>query len=90
MSISRANAKHLNLEQSTMRNDLTFIDAELIGHDAPAASSWLGSLRARLVASIVRRADHYAAATVYAELSKLSDAELARRGLSRDVLARDL
>jgi hypothetical protein len=73
-----------------MRDDLTFIDAEPVGQDASAASSWLGRLRARLAAWIQRRADHYAAATIYAELSRLSDAELARRGLNRDVLARDL
>jgi hypothetical protein len=34
-------------------------------------------------------ADFYAAATLYDELSRLSDAELNRRGLSRDTLARD-
>jgi hypothetical protein len=73
-----------------MRDDLIFVDAEPVRHDAPAASAWLGSLRARLTASIVRWADRHAAATVYEELSRLSDVELARRGLSRDVLARDL
>ena len=34
-------------------------------------------------------ANHYAAAVVYEQLSRLSDAELQRRGLSRDCLARD-
>jgi hypothetical protein len=33
-------------------------------------------------------ADYYAAAGLYERLSKLSDAELRRRGLSRDTLAR--
>jgi hypothetical protein len=33
-------------------------------------------------------AEHYAAAGLYEHLSKLSDAELRRRGLSRDTLAR--
>jgi hypothetical protein len=72
-----------------MRDDLTLVEGP-IESDAPAAASRPASLRARLTALIVRWTDHYAAATVYAELSKLSDTELARRGLSRDILARDL
>jgi hypothetical protein len=35
-------------------------------------------------------ADHYAAAAMYEQLSRLSDAELQRRGLSRSTLARDV
>jgi hypothetical protein len=35
-------------------------------------------------------ADYYAAAAIYDQLSKLSDAELHRRGLSRDTLSRDV
>jgi hypothetical protein len=35
-------------------------------------------------------ADYYAAAADYEDLARLSDAELARRGLSRDTLARDV
>jgi hypothetical protein len=34
--------------------------------------------------------DYYAAAAIYEELSRLSDAELHRRGLSRADLARDV
>jgi hypothetical protein len=34
--------------------------------------------------------DYHAAASVYEELSRLSEAELRRRGLSRDTLARDV
>ena len=34
-------------------------------------------------------ADYYAAAAIYEQLSKHSDAELHRRGLSRDTLVRD-
>jgi hypothetical protein len=33
-------------------------------------------------------ADHYAAAAKYEQLSRLSDAELKQRGLSREALAR--
>ena len=35
-------------------------------------------------------ADYYAAAAIYEQLSKLSDAELYRRGLSRDTLSREV
>jgi hypothetical protein len=34
--------------------------------------------------------NYHAAAGMYEELSRLSDAELERRGLSRDTLARDV
>ena len=35
-------------------------------------------------------ADHYAAAGLYERLSRLSDTELHRRGLSRDALAKNI
>jgi hypothetical protein len=35
-------------------------------------------------------ADYYAAAAMYEQLSRLSDAELNRRGLSRETLARNV
>jgi hypothetical protein len=35
-------------------------------------------------------ADHYAAAALYEQLNRLSDAELHRRGLSRNALARNI
>jgi hypothetical protein len=35
-------------------------------------------------------AEYHAAAAQYEELSRLSDAELSRRGLTRDTLARDI
>jgi hypothetical protein len=44
----------------------------------------------RLVGWLKARADDYAAAAAYENLSRLSDAELRHRSLSRDVLARDL
>jgi len=54
------------------------------------AGSRLSQLRASLVKWLRECADAYAAATAYENLSRLSDRELARRGLSRDILARDL
>jgi hypothetical protein len=57
---------------------------------APTPISWLRSISARFVAWVKTCADHYAAATAYEGLSRLSDAQLHHRGLSRDILARDL
>lgn len=47
-------------------------------------------LRARVATWLRTCADYYEAAALYEELSRLSDAELARRGLERPNLARDL
>jgi hypothetical protein len=44
---------------------------------------------ARSIADCIKvMAEHYAAAAMYEQLSRLSDAELQRRGLSRATLAR--
>jgi hypothetical protein len=48
------------------------------------------SLGARLAAWLQTCADGLAAAAAYEDLSRLSDAELKRRGLNRETLARDL
>ena len=54
------------------------------------ASEIIARLYARVADWIETAADHYAAAAMYEQLSKLSDAELQRRGLSRAKLARDV
>jgi hypothetical protein len=57
------------------------------------ASSWHGRyrrLRVRIAAWFRTCVDYYEAAALYEELNRLSDAELARRGLSRPNLARDV
>jgi hypothetical protein len=56
----------------------------------PSLAVRIGALKAFLVACAETCADYYAAAALYDELSGLSDAELHRRGLSRDTLARDI
>jgi hypothetical protein len=43
----------------------------------------------RIAVYIDAIADHYAAWAAYEQLSRLSEAELRRRGLSREMLARD-
>jgi hypothetical protein len=53
-------------------------------------SSSIKSLARFLVTWANSCADYYAAAAMYDQLSKLSNAELHQRGLSRDTLARDL
>jgi len=65
----------------------------MITHDGSPPSQFLRRI-ARLwmpVASCMRTAtDYYAAALLYEQLSRLSDSELERRGLSRENLARDV
>src|SRR5262249_12546603 len=59
------------------------------GSDA-SPSEWLKSAAQRVAAWASACADYYAAASLYDNLRGLSDAELRRRGLSRDTLARDV
>ena len=54
------------------------------------ARPWFRWLAAGLARWLQDCADRYAAAAAYEDLSRLSDAELKHRGLSRDILARDL
>jgi hypothetical protein len=57
---------------------------------ATEARSRLSFFYGKLVEWLKGCAEAYAAAAAYENLSRLSDGELRRRGLSRDVLARDL
>jgi hypothetical protein len=65
--------------------------SEVLAANKPSAPlvSWISSIVWRLMAWVETCADYYAAAAVYEQLSGLSDAELARRGLSRATLAHD-
>jgi len=65
-------------------------DALAGGEPAAPLSNWIKSISPRLMAWVGSCADHYAAAALYEQLSALSDAQLARRGLSRGSLAHDL
>jgi hypothetical protein len=69
-----------------------FATTELMvsGAEAPPRPPSLGLLCARLASWVKTLADYYAAAATYEQLSRFSDGELKHRGLSRDVLARDL
>ena len=57
---------------------------------APAISEFLASVRQRIATWAATCADYWSAASLYDELRGLSDAELQRRGLARDTLARDV
>ena len=60
--------------------------------DASASSKlgWYHGLCTSVVHCMTICADYYEAAALFEELSRLSDAELARRGLDRPNLARDI
>ena len=64
------------------------------GAPQPASASTLAervsSARRRIADWLATAADYYTAAGLYEQLSKLSDAELRRRGLSRTTLAADI
>jgi hypothetical protein len=74
----------------TTPDQLFASDVVADGEPAAPLSSWIRSIGLRLLVWIDTRADHWAAAAMYAQLSALSDAELARRGLSRATLAHDV
>ena len=57
---------------------------------AAALSSSIKSLARFFITWMSACADYYSAASMYEQLSKLSNAELRRRGLSRDTLAWDV
>jgi hypothetical protein len=59
------------------------------GERTQTLSDWIRCVGRRIVTWADTCADGYAAAAMYEQLSSLSDAELARRGLSRATLARD-
>ena len=64
-------------------------EAASSAESAPPVSDWIKSIGQRMSVWASTCADYYSAAALYDELRGLSDAELQRRGLSRDMLARD-
>jgi hypothetical protein len=61
-----------------------------VGGPATRAAERFRTVVARVAEWVDAAADYYAAATLYEQLSRLSDAELLRRGLSRTRLAGDV
>jgi len=66
------------------------LEGEPLAVSSSSFAARLGALWGYMVAWTETCADYYTAASLYDELSGLSDAELSRRGLSRDTLARDI
>jgi len=67
-------------------------DMEALAQTGSASdlSGWIKRLGRRIAACASTCADYTAAASAYEQLRGLSDAELHRRGLARDTLARDV
>src|SRR5262249_24379018 len=74
----------------TMTSREQFLTSDDLGATEPTRtlSNWIRCVGRRIVTWADTCADYYAAAAMYQQLSALSDAELARRGLSRATLAR--
>ena len=65
----------------------SFAGAYAVPRTAVSLSSAIKSFARRAMTWVDGRADRYAAAALSRQLSRLSDAELRKRGLSRDILA---
>ena len=65
-------------------------DTELLDTSRLSLGTRFGAFKTYLAAWIETCAAYYEAAALYDQLSGLSDAELHRRGLSRETLARDV
>ena len=65
-------------------------DVMIPGAGASSQLNWFRLLPNRFASWVRTCADHYASAAAYDDLSRLSDTQLKHRGLSRDLLARDL
>ena len=74
----------------TIHDQILPAEALATGEPAWTLSNYIRRLGRRIVTWVDTCADYYAAAAMYEQLSRLSDAELARRGLSRATLAHDL
>jgi len=74
------------------RNGLEGLRSEAMARNtgAPSLLKAITSIGRWIADRINTTADRWAAANIYGQLSRLSDAELKRRGLSRDTLARDV
>lgn len=69
---------------------LSSVDTVSPGKAAASLSSSIKSFARFFITRGNACSNYYAAAAMYEQLSKLSNAELHRRGLSRDTLARDV
>ena len=82
----------LSVMPMNMHESFTFTQPVVLPSSTPAPPRFrrLKLLRRRLVAWLKKCANDYSDAIVYENLSRLSDAELKHRDLSRDIIARDV
>jgi hypothetical protein len=73
-----------------MTIDANFARTDSLNEAKPPLAARFAAFKAYLAMCVETCADYYAAAAAYEQLSRLSDAELHRRGLARDTLARDI
>ena len=74
----------------TTHDQIFSADAFAAGKPVGSLSDWIRSIGRQLVGWADTSAGHWAAAAMYEQLSALSDAKLAQRGLSRATLAHDV
>jgi hypothetical protein len=74
----------------TMHEALSPTDSAPSSGAAASPSNWIRLAGLRIVTWAITCAEYYAAATMYEQLSRLSDPELERRGFTRATLARDV
>ena len=84
------NTARPGLSAMTMHEAFSPIDTAPSSRAAVWLSNWIRLAGLRIVTLANTCADYYAAAAMYEQLSRLSNAELHKRGLSRDTLARDV
>ena len=74
-----------------LNTQLNFAPADVAsGGNPPSSTGAARRLLERVVDGLETCADYANAAALYEDLSRLSDAELKRRGLSRETLAPDI
>jgi hypothetical protein len=74
----------------TMPETFSRTDTDFSSSTAALPSNWIRLAGLRIVTWATTCADYYAAAAMYEQLSKLSNAELERRVLNRATLPRDV
>jgi len=74
----------------TMHQTLFPTETAFSSSTAAPLANWIRLAGQRIVTWANTCADYYAAAAMYEQLSRLSNAELERRGLNRATLARDV
>ena len=86
----QANSARQRTSPMTTHDQILSATEFATGKTGASLTSWIGAVAQRVAIWIDTCADYYAAAAMYEQLSRLSDAELARRGPSPPTLAHDV